>query len=190
MSVQQPAAVTRCSLGQLYSECHAIAEHKKDRHFRHVAVTLRIPGGCGRPNALRDDRAAVSHSIVEEPSGSVEDVSGERSVLHGRAGDEEGHGIGCEIELKMVLPELQETSEIRWRLPCSEHSGDVAVSVQEISLQGPMSTHANYGGKSSHRLGHFWTRVVVCCFSSLLRLLLCGGSISYSPCAVLLRLEL
>jgi len=63
---------------------------------------LRMPG-TQVPNGLRDDCAVVSQLVIEEPSRSVEEVDGVRSVLHGRAGNEKGHSLGCDVKLKMVL---------------------------------------------------------------------------------------
>jgi hypothetical protein len=79
----------------------AIAEHVKDsRHLQHVA-TLHIPGSRRYPNGLWDHCAVVSHGVIEEPSGSVEEVNGVRS---GRAGNEEGPSLGCGVELEDGAP--------------------------------------------------------------------------------------
>ncbi len=123
---------------------------------------------------LRNDGANGSQHVIEGPSGSVANVSGRMDVLHGRM--EEPEDAIQNNELNIAFIDLQKVSYVSWRLLCSEHASDVAVGVQVISLQSPVSTRANCSGKSSYwgyllycgsllvGCGHcgrgFWTRVV------------------------------
>ncbi len=85
--------------------------NEKYRHIqRGSAVALDIRDICRRPKALRNDRADVSHQVIEEPSRKVVDVSDRRDALHGRM--EEQEGAIQKNELDVALIEVQKLSEI------------------------------------------------------------------------------
>jgi hypothetical protein len=56
----------------------------------------------------------------------------------------------------MALVKLEKTIKVPFRLRCSDHRSDVAVSVQIISLQGPTSTLANHGEGARTRGSGSW----------------------------------
>ena len=104
--------------------------------YRHVqrysGVALGIRGSRRRPKALWNDGADVSPHVIEEPSGTVADVSDRMDVLHG--GVEEQKGAVPNDKLEIALVELQKTSEVSWCLHCPKHASDVPIGMQKISL--------------------------------------------------------
>lgn len=68
-------------------------------------------------------------------------------VQDGRVGNKEGvRPRRRKSGLKKVLVfHPQKASEVQWRIQCSEPSSDVTVSVQQISLQVPVSIRATNG---------------------------------------------
>jgi hypothetical protein len=60
---------------------------------RHIfVVALAVRRMMHRPNVLRDDRANVTNSIIEQPSRLSINENGRRGVLYYRAGDKECMG--------------------------------------------------------------------------------------------------
>ena len=112
---------------------------------------------------LWNDRAIVSPYVIEEPSRSVGDGSGRREVLQGGVDDIDDAQHLLKSELKTAFIELQKTSEIQSRLHRPEHSRDVAISVQSISLQIPcrVSQRVLAMGESAHTAdGGCWLAIV------------------------------
>jgi hypothetical protein len=85
--------------------------------------------------------------IIEEPSGPIVNEDGGLRVQDGRAGNKEGVRPRMRKSgLKQVLVvHPQKASEVLRRMQCSEPSSDVTVSVQQISLQVPVSIRATNG---------------------------------------------
>ena len=137
--------------------------NKKNGHIQpHIALALAFP-----VYTLRNNRTIFSIFVIEEPSGLVGDDldSGRLSVLHGRVDEKEGATENRKHELEVLLIKLQKTSKVSGRLYWPEHSSDVSASVQQISLQGSVSIHANYMGESVYlgrclTLSHLWMRVM------------------------------
>jgi hypothetical protein len=77
---------------------------------------------------LGNDRADVSQHVIEEPSGTVADVSDRTDVLHCRM--EEQEGAIQNNELETVLIDTQKLREVSGCPPCSDHAGDVAMGIQ------------------------------------------------------------
>ena len=70
-----------------------VRSNEKYRHIqRHSAVALGIRGRRRKPKAPQNDSdgADVSQHVIEEPSGTVADVSDSMDVLHGGIEEQEG----------------------------------------------------------------------------------------------------
>ena len=131
-SVTQSNYPTQPGSGVILSSCHP-SERKRLAYSTVQCHSAGITQTHGGPKTLRNDRADVSQHVIEEARG---------------AGEPEG--AIRKNELKIALIEAQKLSEVSWCLHCSQHASEVAVGIQEISLQGSRSTRANCRGKSSY----------------------------------------
>jgi hypothetical protein len=89
---------------------------------------MSIRGGRRRPKALRNDRADVSQQVIEEPSGTVADVSDRMDVLHGGMEEQDDAIPGNKLETALI--EVQKLREVSWCLHCPKHARDVAMNIQ------------------------------------------------------------
>ena len=66
------------------SECPPIVVDEKYRHVQgRVVVTLSISSSIERPNALRNDRAIISHDVIKKPRGPIGGVDGGMGITVG-----------------------------------------------------------------------------------------------------------
>jgi hypothetical protein len=106
---------------------------EKYRHVQgHVVVTLSIGSSPRRPNALRNDRAIISHDVIKKPRRPIGGgVDGGISTGDSRASSEESFGpLMVKERLKGPFVNSQEPSEVKRRIPRPKRSGDGAVGVQ------------------------------------------------------------